>query len=122
LGMDEEKPIKFFRPDDFGEFACAGQFSCYEPETIPEGVARIANAKLEASFGNEYSIVMFWKEKLEEERREVARLRDSLERIIALSHSWVIAEQTIDCQHTYDQIRMKARAALAGTELTEDGK
>lgn len=46
----------------------------------------------------------------------IARLesyQDDFARIVALTHSWVIAAETVDCRHTYDQIR-----AIAGAHST----
>ncbi len=44
-----------------------------------------------------------------------AQLADAaliFDRIVALTHSWVIAEQTVDCKHTYDAIRAMAASAF----------
>lgn len=53
---------------------------------------------------------------LKELQTENARLKAALERIVALTHSWVIAEETVNCRHTYDQIRKEAREALEGSK------
>lgn len=33
-------------------------------------------------------------------------LKDGLDKILSLTRSWVIAEHTIDCKHTYPEIRL----------------
>lgn len=60
----------FFRPDDFK--IGAGP----EPESIEirEFCAKTANKLLEEGFGNEYQIVMFWKEQMTIERQHAERL------------------------------------------------
>lgn len=48
---------------------------------------------------------------------EAERARDealaALERIVALTHSWVVAQYTVHCRHTYDDIRAVAEPLLA---------
>ncbi len=44
--------------------------------------------------------------------RTVKKFDYALNRIPVLTHSWVIAEQTINCRHTYAEIREVVRKAL----------
>lgn len=43
-------------------------------------------------------------------------MKEALERIPALTHSWIIAEQTMYCKHTYGEIRAEAKKALKQIE------
>lgn len=40
-------------------------------------------------------------------------MREALEKIEPLTHSWVSAEQTINCKHTYQELREISKQALA---------
>lgn len=42
---------------------------------------------------------------------EKERMKNALERIIALTHSWVISRETAPCKATFDLIREVARSA-----------
>lgn len=42
-----------------------------------------------------------------------AELVEALNTIISLSHSWVMAADTVNCAHTYPAIRDRAKEALA---------
>lgn len=53
-------------------------------------------------------------EELESIREENRILREGLKKVIAQSFSWVVAEKTIDCVHTYSAIRNTADRALGG--------
>lgn len=46
------------------------------------------------------------------EEENNTKLRRALESIISLTHSFVLAEMTIDCKHTYSEIASRAREAL----------
>lgn len=71
--------MNFFKPKDF-RIPDSGIWAGEVGTTFVDEnqAADIANAKLAVELGNEYSIVMFWKEKLEEERRENERLKATM--------------------------------------------
>jgi hypothetical protein len=53
------------------------------------------------------------------ERKRAEGLVEALNKIESLTHSWVIAQETIDCKHTYEEIRNAKKQALATYQGTE---
>lgn len=43
----------------------------------------------------------------------IEKLKEALERIEARTYSWVIAQETVNCKHTYGEIREIKKAVLA---------
>lgn len=86
--------ITFFKPEDF-EHCSVGASYC-EVAEIRGWCAEVANAKLEASFGNEYAIVMFWKEKMLEERKRADELQAELDRCNAAERELEALKKEID--------------------------
>jgi hypothetical protein len=52
---------------------------------------------------------------LAEAQEQIREYREALKKITSLTNSWVVAEQTINCKHTYGDIRRECKLALKGT-------